>query len=183
MVSQEEIEEFLLGLDPEPYIVALEYDYATDKIFKVIQHPEQGKIVKVDSFIPFAWVGDLHNRNFYQGSKELQKKAMSEHGIVIDKLNTMGDPRLELGLRFLVKTTKTYQNLINFFKNGGLEPWGRDNSDVISILPPPPVNINVSEGVVDCNRLPSVIVKICEYAGWLPAVNDLIVISFEKLSV
>ena len=42
MVSQEEIEEFLLGLDPEPYIVALEYDYATDKIFKVIQHPEQG---------------------------------------------------------------------------------------------------------------------------------------------
>ena len=136
MVSQEEIEEFLLGLDPEPYIVALEYDYATDKIFKVIQHPEQGKIVKVDSFIPFAWVGDLHNRNFYQGSIELQKKAMSEHGIVIDKLNTMGDPRLELGLRFLVKTTKTYQNLINFFKNGGLEPWGRDNSDVISILPP-----------------------------------------------
>jgi len=136
MVSQQEIEEFLLGLDPEPYIVALEYDYATDKIFKIIQHPEHGKIVKVDSFIPFAWVGDLHNRNFYKGSKELQKKAMSEHGIVIDKLETKGDPRLELGLRFIVKTTKTYQNLINFFRNGGLDPWGRDNSDVISILPP-----------------------------------------------
>ena len=43
MVSQEQIETFLNGEDPEKYIVALEYDYASGKIFKVIQDPIQGK--------------------------------------------------------------------------------------------------------------------------------------------
>ena len=48
MVSQEQIESFLNGEDPEKYIVALEYDYASGKIFKVIQHPVQGKVIKSD---------------------------------------------------------------------------------------------------------------------------------------
>ena len=136
MVSQKEIEDFLHGEDPEKYIVALEYDYASGKIFKVIQHPEQGKVIKSDTFIPFAWVGDLRGVNFYNGSKAAQKQAMSEHGIIIDKLDTHGDERMEKGLKYLVKTTKSYSNLVNFFKGGGLEPWGRDSSDHIMILPP-----------------------------------------------
>ena len=37
MVPQEEIERFLLGEDDEKYIVSLEYDYKTSKIYKVIQ--------------------------------------------------------------------------------------------------------------------------------------------------
>ena len=136
MVSQQEIEQFLLGEDPEKYIVALEYDYASNKIYKVIHDPIQGKQVKSDTFIPFAWVGDLHNKNFYKNSKALQKESMSKHGIMIEKLSSEGDPRLEKGLKFLVKTTKTYSDLVSFFKNGGLDPWNRDNSDDIHILPP-----------------------------------------------
>ena len=61
---------------------------------------------------------------------------MSTHGIIIDKLDTHGDERMENGLKFLVKTTKSYSNLVNFFKGGGLDPWGRGNSDHIMILPP-----------------------------------------------
>ncbi len=136
MVSQEQIESFLNGEDPEKYIVALEYDYASGKIFKVIQHPVQGKVIKSDTFIPFAWVGNLHGVNFYGGSKEAQKQAMSTHGIIIDKLDTHNDERLNNGLKFLVKTTKSYSNLVNFFKGGGLDPWGRGNSDNIMILSP-----------------------------------------------
>jgi len=136
MVSQQEIEEFLLGTDPEKYIVALEYDYLSSKIYKIIQDPIQGKQIKTDSFVPFAWVGDLHGKNFYKGDKHAQKIAMSENGIIIERLETMGDERLENGLKFLVKTTKTYQNLINFFRNGGLDPWSRDNTDDIMVLPP-----------------------------------------------
>ena len=136
MVSQKEIEDFLLGEDPEKYIVALEYDYASGKIFKIIQHPEQGKVIKSDTFIPFAWVGDLRGLNFYGGSKLAQKKAMSENGIIIEKLDTHNDERMEEGLKYLVKSTKTYSNLINFFKGGGLDPWGRGNSDHIMVLPP-----------------------------------------------
>lgn len=136
MVSQEVIENFLLGEDPEKYIVALEYDYRSGKIFKIIQDPIQGKQIKTDTFIPFAWVGDLHGKKFYGGSKAAQKQAMSTHGILIEKLDTHGDERMEKGLKYLVKTTKSYSNLVNFFKGGGLDPWGRDNSSDIMILPP-----------------------------------------------
>jgi len=136
MVSQEVIEEFLLGEDPEKYIVALEYDYRTNKIYKIIQDPEKGKQIKSDTFTPFAWVGDLRGKNFYNNSKAQQQSAMTKNGIIIEKLDTKGDPRMESGLRYLVKSTKTYSNLINFFRQGGLDPWGRDNSDCISILPP-----------------------------------------------
>ena len=36
----------------------------------------------------------------------------------------------------MLKTTKSYCNLVNFFKGGGLDPWGRGNSGQIMILPP-----------------------------------------------
>ena len=136
MVTTEQIESFLLGEDDEKYIVALEYDYATDKIYKVIQDPEKGKQIKSDTFTPFAWVGDLRGKNFYKGSKGLQKQAMTDNGIMIETLNTMGDPRMEQGLRYLVKSTKSYSALVNFFRKGGLDPWGRDNSEYITLLPP-----------------------------------------------
>jgi len=136
MVPQEEIERFLHGEDDEKYIVALEYDYKSDKIFKVIQDPIKGKLLRMDTFVPFAWVGDLRSKNFYKGNKDFQKKAMSENGIIIEKLEDHGDERLKTGLTFFVKTTKSYSNLVNFFKGGGLDPWGRDNSDCITILSP-----------------------------------------------
>lgn len=136
MVTTEQIESFLLGEDDEKYIVALEYDYRTDKIYKIIQDPEKGKQIKSDTFTPFAWVGDLRGKNFYNGSKALQKQAMTDNGIMIETLDTMGDPRMEAGLRYMVKSTKSYSSLVNFFRKGGLDPWGRDNSDSITILPP-----------------------------------------------
>jgi len=136
MVPQEEIERFLLGEDDEKYIVSLEYDYKSSKIYKVIQDPVKGKLLRPDTFIPFAWVGDLKGKNFYKNDKHAQKRAMSENGIIIEKLNTHDDERLENGLKYLVKTTKSYSNLVNFFKGGGLDPWGRDNTDSIQILSP-----------------------------------------------
>ena len=136
MVPQEEIERFLLGEDEEKYIVSLEYDYKSSKIYKVIQDPVKGKLLRPDTFIPFAWVGDLKGKNFYKNDKHAQKRAMSENGIIIEKLETHGDERLENGLKYLVKTTKSYSNLVNFFKGGGLDPWGRDNTDSIQILSP-----------------------------------------------
>ena len=39
MLSQEEIKSFLEGNDPEQYIVAVEFDYASDSIFKIKEDP------------------------------------------------------------------------------------------------------------------------------------------------
>ena len=134
MISQEEIKSFLEGNDPEEHIVAIEYDYQSDHIFKIKEVPGKGKSINRDTFIAFAWVGDLHGLNFYSGSKEQQKEAMTKYGIIIDKLRTDGNERLENGLTFLVKSLKGYRTLIQFFRDGGIDPWGENAKDRIMLL-------------------------------------------------
>ena len=136
VISQEVIENFLNGWDPEEFIVGVEYDYPTNKIYKIIQDPEQGKIVKEDTFTPFLWVGDLSGLGFWQNSKSLQKKKMGEFGILIEKLETGGNERLESGQKFLVKSIKGYTELINFFRYGGINPWDDKFKQYFSILSP-----------------------------------------------
>jgi DNA polymerase elongation subunit (family B) len=136
VISQEVIENFLNGGDDEKYIVGVEYDYPTNTISKIIQDPDKGKIVKSDSFVPFLWVGDLTEFNFYGGSKAKQKQMMGKYGIIIEKLETHGDERLESGMKFLVKSIKTYTDLISFFKTGGIDPWGENTKKCFTILSP-----------------------------------------------
>ena len=136
IISQEVIESFLNGSDPENYIVGIEYDYQNNKIYKIIQDPKRGKIVTEDTFTAFAWVGDLSNFNFYNGSKSLQKRKMTEYGILSAKLNTGGNERLEVGLKHMVKSLKGYQALVKFFKDGGIDPWGDKFKSEFIILSP-----------------------------------------------
>ena len=136
MIDSEIISSFLEGNDPEEFIVACEFDYASDSIYKIKEIPGKGKEIRKDTFIPFCWVGDLHNMGFYQNSKGLQKEAMTKHGIVITKLDTHGDPRMEKGLTFMVKSLKGYRSLIQFFREGGADPWSDKFKEKILILPP-----------------------------------------------
>ncbi len=136
VISQEVIKSFLSGWDPEQYIVGVEYDYRTNKIFKIIQDPEKGKLVKQDTLVPFLWVGDLSGLNFYQNNKALQKKKMGEYGILIEKLETHGNERLQNGMTHLVKCMKGYTELVNFFRQGGVDPWGEKTKSLFTILSP-----------------------------------------------
>ena len=136
VISQEVIENFLNGGDPEEFIVGVEYDYPSNKIYKIIQDPVQGKIVKEDTFTPFMWVGDLSGLNFYGNSKSVQKKRMGEFGILIEKLETGGNERLEAGMKYLVKSIKSYTDLISFFRMGGLNPWDEKCRQFFTILSP-----------------------------------------------
>jgi DNA polymerase elongation subunit (family B) len=136
MISQEEIKTFLEGNDPEEFIVAVEFDYVSDSVYKIKEIPGQGKVIQKDSFIAFAWVGDLKGLNFYQNSKAAQKEYMTKYGIVIEKLETRGDERMEQGLKYMVKSLKGYRTLIQFFRDGGLDPWSDRAKDLIMILPP-----------------------------------------------
>ena len=136
IISQEVIENFLHGADPEEYIVGIEYDYRSNTIYKILQDPVKGKMIKQDTMVSFLWVGDLSGLGFYQDSKSLQKKKMGEHGIIITPLKTYGDKRLENGLKYMVKSMKSYTNLINFFKQGGIDPWGEKYKPFFQVLSP-----------------------------------------------
>jgi DNA polymerase elongation subunit (family B) len=136
MINSEEIEAFLHGNDPEEFIVAIEYDYRDNCIYKIKEIPGKGKEIRKDTFTPFAWVGDLRNLKFYNDSKAAQKEAMTKYGIIIEKLETHGNERLEKGLTFLVKSMKGYRELIQFFRDGGCDPWGDKSKDKITLLSP-----------------------------------------------
>ncbi len=136
MITAEEIKSFLEGNDPEEHIVAIEFDYQKDHIYKIKEVPGKGKSIARDNLIAFAWVGDLRGLNFYQGSKALQKEAMSKYGIVIEKLRTDGNEQLENGLTFLVKSLKGYRALSQFFRDGGIDPWGEKVKDKFLMLTP-----------------------------------------------
>jgi len=136
MITAEEIKSFLEGNDPEEHIVAIEFDYQKDHIYKIKEVPGKGKSIARDNLIAFAWVGDLRGLNFYQGSKALQKEAMSKYGIVIEKLRTDGNEQLENGLTFLVKSLKGYRALSQFFRDGGIDPWGEKVRDKFLMLTP-----------------------------------------------
>ena len=136
MISNEEIESFLHGNDPEEFIVAIEFDYASNSIYKIKEAPGKGKEIRKDTFIPFAWVGDLRGLKFYGDSKAAQKEAMTKYGIMIDKLETKDNERLKNGLTYMVKSLKGYRELIQFFRDGGCDPWGDKSKDKIMILPP-----------------------------------------------
>ena len=75
-ITQEVIENFLHGEDSEKYIVAIEYDYRSNRIYKIIQDPVKGKIVKTDTFVPFLWVGDLTGLDFYKNLVQLDRQPI-----------------------------------------------------------------------------------------------------------
>ncbi len=56
-VSNEEIENFLQGSNPQKYIVAIESAYNEPNVTLVINDPEKGKYLYDDKYKPFLWLG------------------------------------------------------------------------------------------------------------------------------
>ena len=135
-LPEEVIERFLNGEDDEKYIVSVEYNYRDNQIYKIIQDPEKGKVIRKDKFTPYLWVGDLTGYNFYKNSKTEQRKKMKSHGISIKPLDTHGNERLENGLKYMVKCSKSYTNLTSFFREGGIDPWSDEYRHLFVILNP-----------------------------------------------
>ncbi len=136
IISQEVIEEFLNGSDPEKYIVGIEYEYKTNTIYKIIQDPELGKIIRKDSLTPFLWVSDISDLNFYGRDKSRQRSKMIEYGIKIEKLDDKGNQRLNEGYNCFIKSSKGYGSLLDFVRQGGINPWDEDVRHKFILLNP-----------------------------------------------
>ena len=127
--TPEDIKLFLEGHDPEKYIVAIELDQTGDwsvdesnRVYTFIDDPKKGKMIKTQKFTPFLWTKSLRGSGFYGDDIEKMRKEAKKYGIFTEKLRTDDNERLEDGFKFIVKTTGTYRDLINFFKRGGLDP-------------------------------------------------------------
>jgi len=130
-----EVEKFLYGSDPTERIVNIEYDYATNQIYLIIEDEKTGLIgMKKTQLRPFLWSKNLQKLNFYNGDKKLLSRKMAQYQIKAEPLQTMGDPRNENGYKYLISSTGTWNSLLQFFREGGLDAM--KDKDNFQYLPP-----------------------------------------------
>lgn len=151
LITEERIVQFLEGHNPEKGVVAIEYDYGLQQISKIIQNSDGTKIIRKSKLKAFAWIKDLKDKNFYP-NKELLKFNIKKYSITFKKLNTGGVKRLEDGYKFIVHSSKGLNELNNFFREGGLDPFkkakpGENSFKDFVMIPPPVESYLISTGV------------------------------------
>lgn len=131
-VSNERIESFLQGSDPQKYIVAVESYYDKPYVSLVVNDVENGvKRIEEHKFQPFLWFKEDITKIIYQGKRMKIIEASKQYGVKITKLRTWADDgfipeRMDNGYIFLAKCSKTSNDLINFFKNGGVDIFSKE---------------------------------------------------------
>ena len=178
-ISEDKIVQFLEGHNQEKGVVAVEYDYGLQQISKIVQNSDGSKIIRKDKLKAFAWIKDLKDEGFYP-NKELQKFNIKKYGITFKKLQTGNVSRLEEGYRFIVQSSKGLNELNNFFREGGLDPFKKlkpdekqkegvkSFRDLVLVLPPVEqylisTGIRLFKGFDDYNGLHKVVFDIETY--------------------
>tara|TARA_R100001015_G_C4634808_1_gene202193 strand:- start:3050 stop:6532 length:3483 start_codon:yes stop_codon:yes gene_type:complete len=132
-VDFEEIESFLVGRDPQKYIVGIEATYYENFVSLIINDPEKGKYIEKHTLTPFLWMKHEVVDLIYNGDRSLIKKAMRERKIRIKGLknedsNGNVPSRMENGYRFMVTSTESYGSIVNFFKEGGIDIFSAEKA-------------------------------------------------------
>lgn len=140
--TPEDIKKFLEGHDDEKYITSIELNQTgdwsvdeTNRVYIVIDDPKKGKKIKTQKFTPFCWTKSLRGSGFYDDDLDKITEYAKKFGIYTEKLETGDNERLEDGYKYIVKTTGTYRNLVDFLKRGGINPWDRERN-LVQILTP-----------------------------------------------
>ena len=141
VVSNEQIESFLQGSDPQKYIVAIEAEYNTPSVTLVINDPETGKRLEKHNYEPFLWFKEDITHMMYEGKRMKILEACREHKVKITKLRIQNDegyipPRMENGYKYMAKCKGSYNDLINFFKHGGIDVFNKDVSKLFVMFSP-----------------------------------------------
>lgn len=125
-VSSKRIEEFLEGSDPQKYIVAIEASFNEPEVTIVINDPESGKYQEVHKFKPFLWFKEDITNVMYNGNRKKILEAGTKYGVRLKKLRTsdsngFSPVRMENGYKYIAICSKSYNSLINYFKEGGID--------------------------------------------------------------
>jgi len=126
-VSNEKIESFLHGSDPQKHIVAVESYYDKPYVNLIVNDVENGgKRIEEHKYEPFLWFKEDITPYLYQGKKLKTIEAAKQFKVKITKLRTWSEDgfipeRMKNGYIFLAKCKGSNNDLINFFKNGGVD--------------------------------------------------------------
>ena len=127
-----EIQSFLEGKNNDvKYLVNVETD-ASDRLATCIIHePNKDKVTEKIEFEPFIYIKDLRKTGhvLFNGNKDKLKVMLVKHGIKFKRMKTGGHPRLEDGYPYKVTTSRTYQDILDFFKEAKLDPFQKIYDD------------------------------------------------------
>ncbi len=140
-LSNERIEQFLQGSDPQKYIVAVEAEYDKPFVNLVINDPESGKRIEEHKFQPFLWFKEEVKDILYGGKRMAIIEACQKFDVKLTALRTWNDDghspkRMENGYRFLAKTKRSYNDLILFFKYGGIDVFSKEHQKLFVMFSP-----------------------------------------------
>jgi len=141
-VSNERIESFLQGSDPQKYIVAVESYYDKPQVSLIINDVENGgKRIEEHKYQPFLWFKQDITEFLYQGKRMKTIEAGKRFGVKITKLRTWADDgfipdRMENGYIYMAKCKGSSNDLINFFKNGGVDIFSKEHQKSFIMFSP-----------------------------------------------
>ena len=122
-ISQEDIERFIDGHDPQERIVNLEYSYRDDFITVVYRDENDEKRKKKEKFYPFCWATLKACRKLCHGDQDELKRLMRIYEIGVKKLSQTsidGVVRHEFDdgylFMFFAKQPMSYNRFLKFFK-------------------------------------------------------------------
>ena len=133
-----DVQEFLEGSNELQYVVGIEMSYNTNTASVIINDPEKGKYIEKIEYKPFIYVKDLKKLEIQLTyTKQQHKDAIWRNGIKFRKLRTSSiegeeHNRLVDGYSYLFESTKSYNALLNYFKDGGLNVY--ENRDLFYTL-------------------------------------------------
>jgi DNA polymerase elongation subunit (family B) len=141
MVSPEIIENFLNGNNPLKYVIGIEANYSDPYVNLIINDPLKGKFIQKYKYKPFLWFKDDVKNYLYGGKRDVIAKAKDKFKIRTKKLitsdsNGFSPDRLENGYKFLATTSGSYNDLILFFKNGGVDLFNKEYSKLFFMFTP-----------------------------------------------
>jgi DNA polymerase elongation subunit (family B) len=142
-VSNELIESFLQGTDPQQYIVAIEANYDKPMVTLVINDKDATPTKRLEDhpYKPFLWFKDSVIDKLYGGKRMKVIEACRKYDIKITLLRTNDDEgniplRIENGYKYMAICKKSYNNLVNFFKEGGVDVFSKDKNREFVIFSP-----------------------------------------------
>lgn len=140
-VSNERIESFLQGTDPQEFIVAIEAEYSKPTVTLVVNDPETGKRLEEHKYKPFLWFKEDITSILYGGRRMKIIEQARFFGVKITKLRTSDEhgvtpKRMDRGYKFMATCTKSYNELIKFFKDGGVDIFNKEFSSNFVMFSP-----------------------------------------------
>ena len=141
VLTNEQIETFLQGTDPQQYIVAIESEYNVPEVSLIINDPTTGKRVEKHKYKPFLWFREDVTKIMYGGKRMKIIEASTKYGVKMTKLITTNaegyEPaRMANGYKYIAKCNKSYNDLISFFREGGIDLFSKEFSKLFVMFSP-----------------------------------------------